>query len=628
MNFKISLEKSPIGYTVIDKNKNFLYANPSFCTFVGHSLKTLNSKTFSDITYPADIEKGSKEFERLIRGEIHEYRLQKRYIHKSGEIIWGDLFVSLIHDDREPSGFTILTSIIDITERERSSKALKDHEAFMSHAEEIARMGSWEWDIGKNVTRWSENLYRLFKVSPKNTKVSFEYFLSKVHPDDRYMITEGYDQLVQQKRKMVLEHRILLPDNEIMWIQNSIKPFFENGKMVGLRGVNLDITKRKRTEAELIKSKEKAEESDRLKTAFLQNISHEIRTPMNGILGFMQFLQEPSISSNERNEYIDIVNQSGARLMNTVNDIIKISKIESGINEINITDVNTEDVLLYNFNFFKALAEKKGLALMLSEKFLCGTTAIIQTDNTKLEGILSNLINNAIKYTKEGTIEIGNYREGTKLVFFVKDSGIGIPKDRIKSIFDRFIQVDDQLARTYEGVGLGLSIAKAHIDILGGKIWVDSIIGKGSTFFFSIPYVPVKLEHTPKEAPLQGIPKNTTVLLAEDDRISFLYCSKLLQKQGITVIHAQNGASAVDKFKENKSVSLILMDLNMPFMDGLAATRQIRSFDGNIPIIAQTGLGFREDKAKAFEAGCSDYISKPIDSAKLIGLIKKHIHEL
>ncbi|NKI26949.1 PAS domain S-box protein [Arenibacter sp. 6A1] len=627
MNFKISLEKSPIGYTVINKDKNFLYANPSFCTFVGHSLKTLNSKTFSDITYPADIEKGSRDFERLIRGEITEYRLQKRYIHKSGEVIWGDLFVSLIQDDGETNGFTVLTSIIDITERKRSSKALEDHEAFMSHAEEIARMGSWEWDIVKNVTRWSENLYQLFKVSPENTKVSFEYFLSKVHPDDRYMITEGYDQLVQQKRKMVLEHRILLPDNEIMWIQNSIKPFFENGKMVGLRGVNLDITKRKRTEAELIKSKEKAEESDRLKTAFLQNISHEIRTPMNGILGFMQFLQEPNITSDERKEYIDIVNQSGARLMNTVNDIIKISKIESGINEINITDVNTEEVLLYNFNFFKALAEKKGLNLMLSEKSLSGATAIIQTDNTKLEGILSNLINNAIKYTKEGSIEIGNYREGNNLVFFVKDSGIGIPKDRINSIFDRFIQVDDQLARTYEGVGLGLSIAKAHIDILGGNIWVDSIIGNGSTFFFSIPYVPVKLEHIPKETPLDKIPKNTTVLLAEDDRISFLYCSKLLQKQGITVIHAKDGASAIDKFKENKSVSLVLMDLNMPIMDGLVATRQIRSFNSNIPIIAQTGLGFREDKVKAFEAGCTDYISKPIDSAKLILMIKKHLHK-
>ena len=244
----------------------------------------------------------------------------------------------------------------------------------------------------------------------------------------------------------------------------------------------------------LIKATEAAQKSDKLKTIFLQNISHEIRTPMNGILGFIDLLEEPDLDADTRNEYIRIVTRSGKRLMNTINEVIEISKIESGIQEIKNTEVNIDELLKERIIFFKPQANKKGLVLQLSE-VLTGENTFIQTDSYKLVGILNNLLNNAIKFTEIGSIELGNYRHEDTLVFYVRDTGIGIPEDRIEAIFERFIQAEDKLTREHEGVGLGLAIVKGYVEALEGKIWVKSEKGKGSTFFFSIPYLPVVKGH-------------------------------------------------------------------------------------------------------------------------------------
>jgi len=242
--------------------------------------------------------------------------------------------------------------------------------------------------------------------------------------------------------------------------------------------------------SELNKAKEKAEESDRLKTAFLVNISHEIRTPLNGILGFFKLLDKTDLDESRKRDYTSMVHASGQRLLTTINDIIELSTIETGELEVTFSEANLVEVMQFHYEFFKPQTEENLLKLTISEQ-ITGPSAIVQTDRSKLDRIITNLLKNAITFTSQGSIDFGNYREKDSIVFYVKDSGIGIPSDRLEAIFERFVQADLSLSRGHEGSGIGLAIAKAYVEALDGKIWVQSEVGLGSTFFFSIPYLPV-----------------------------------------------------------------------------------------------------------------------------------------
>jgi|GEM_PF-696172 len=381
---------------------------------------------------------------------------------------------------------------------------------------------------------------------------------------------------------------------------------------------------------DLVQAKDKAEESDRLKTAFLANVSHEIRTPMNGILGFMEMLGDPDIDKSQREMYIDIVNKSGQRLLATINDIVEISKIEAGLIEVYLSEFDLSETMDYHQTFFAKRSEEKGLKLILSEQ-IQGKDAYIKTDKHKLEGILTNLLNNAIKFTPAGMIEFGNRKEGESVLFFVRDTGIGIPANKLDDIFKRFVQADLNITRPYEGSGLGLSIVKAYLEKLGGKIWVESEVGKGSTFCFTIPYLPADAPLVEKDSILPITNYKTEslqVLIAEDDDISFQYLKALLQMESVSVLHCINGEDTVRTALEHPEISLILMDIKMPGMNGLEAIRQIRLFNSAVPIIAQTAYAFSNDRIEAMNVGCTDYLTKPLNRTKLIELIQKYINKV
>lgn len=378
--------------------------------------------------------------------------------------------------------------------------------------------------------------------------------------------------------------------------------------------------------AELLASKHKAEESDRLKTVFLQNISHEIRTPMNGILGFIELLNSDDLIEKDKKIYMNIVTKSGYRLLNTINDVIEISKIESGQVNLFLSGVNIGEIMTDLFEFFKKQADEKKIKLIYNQSF-SGALPLIETDKSLIEKVIVNILRNAIKFTTEGSIEFGYYRENNNLVFYVKDTGCGIPSDRHDAIFERFVQSDLSITRKHEGSGLGLAIAKAYIELLGGKIWMESEINKGSIFYFSIPYKAIQHEITTeeiKEISLTTLNKHLTLLIAEDDEFSFMYLENILKSDFITIIHTTNGQDTVDALKSNPGISIILMDIKMPGMNGLEATQHIRHFNTTIPIIAQTAYAFAEDKLEIFESGCTDFIAKPIDRTELIRMILKY----
>jgi PAS domain S-box-containing protein len=382
---------------------------------------------------------------------------------------------------------------------------------------------------------------------------------------------------------------------------------------------------------ELINAKEHAEESDRLKSAFLTNMSHEIRTPMNGILGFTELLKEPNLTSDDQQDYIQIIQISGTRMLNTINNIVDVSKIESGLIQVDLKATNINEKMEFTYKFFKPEVEIKGLQLKFKNG-LQSKEAIIKTDNEKVYGILTNLVRNAIKFTFDGSIEFGYEKKGEYLEFFVKDTGVGIPDNQKEIIFERFRQGSESHHRGYEGSGLGLSIAKSYVEMLGGEIWVESEEGKGSTFYFTIPCNSVmeertEIENAVSEKHKEVEIKKLKILIVEDDEISYSLLTGMLQKISKEVLHAITGVEAVEACRNNPDLDLILMDIRMPKMDGNEATRQIRQFNKDVIIIAQTAYAFSGDKEISIEAGCNDYISKPINKTLLYEIIKRYVNK-
>lgn len=410
------------------------------------------------------------------------------------------------------------------------------------------------------------------------------------------------------------------------------KLYNNQGEWTGNLGIMRNISERVNFINEIKKAKGKAEESDRLKSAFLANMSHEIRTPMNGIMGFAQLLKEPNLKGEEQIQFIDIIENSGKRMLNIINDIIDLSKIEAGQMELILNEVNINKQTEYLYTFFKPEAEKNGLKLSF-DNGLPNHLALIESDKEKIYAILTNLIKNAIKYTNSGNIDFG-YQLKTKngiaqLEYYVKDTGIGIESERQLAVFERFIQADQSLSSQYEGAGLGLAITKAYVEILGGEIWLESEPNIGSQFYFTIPYhvkatpkIKIKADSAKPDEDLNH--KKLTVLIAEDDEISSSYLSTLTINFSKEILLASNGLEAIEIFKQNKNIDLIFMDIKMPVMDGYTATKKIREIDKEVCIIAQTAYALHGDREKALEIGCNDYISKPITKKQLLDLITKH----
>jgi len=423
-------------------------------------------------------------------------------------------------------------------------------------------------------------------------------------------------------------------NQEKIWIRCSGSPVYDDeGKVTGSIGVFEDINEKKKAEEErnkltqlLIQAKEKAEESDRLKSAFLANISHEIRTPMNGILGFAELLKNPDLTSDMQERYIQIIEQSGSRMLNIINDIIDISKIESGQMNINIGETNVNQLLKDLYVFFSPEAKKKGLNLSLSMDISEDDEFVILTDHTKLAQILSNLIKNAIKFTKQGFINFGYEFDPNELTFYIEDSGVGIPTDQTNMVFERFRQGSFLLTRNYEGAGLGLSISKAFVEMLGGRIWVTSELNKGSKFMFTLPYR-VYQPHEPDDQNNQQQRKDQAeinILIAEDDENNLMYLSAVLEEENARIYESSNGKEALEMIKTHPEIDLVLMDLKMPEIDGFEATRQIKKMRPSLPVVAQTAYAFSEDQEKAMSAGCDDYLSKPIKTHLLLEIINKY----
>ena len=484
--FRKIFEESPFSMLMTGKDFGIIRANISFCKLIGYQEEELKSFTFRNFTHPEYIDNDEISLLRLIAGELPVYHTEKRYIRKDGSVIWGSTTVSIIRNKNEDVQF-FLVMIEDITLRKKASAELDNSVSLLKAAFESTEDGLLVVDASGKTVQYNQKFTDMWKIPRKilltgEDNKLLDYVKSELVDPETFL--DNVKQLYSKPDETSFD---LLEFRDKRYFERYSQPQKINGISVGRVWSFRDITKRKRTEADLISAKEKAEESDRLKTAFLHNVSHEIRTPMNAIIGFSTLLNEPDLSEEERRQYIDIIFQSGSQLLSIINDIVDIANVESGQAKVNLTEFNLNSKLKKLNEQFSIIGKQNNIKIILSMS-LPDDASVINTDSTKLIQILSNLISNSVKFTKNGQIDFGYVLKDEFLEFFVIDTGIGIASEYHSRIFDRFFQIDNTVSRQYSGTGLGLSICKGYVDILGGVIKVESESGKGTKFLFTIPF--------------------------------------------------------------------------------------------------------------------------------------------
>lgn len=602
---------------ILDNDFRILRANKASEKILGRYLNEIHGKHCYEIVHGADEPVKGCPLLRIrnsLKRETDEVNISGKWFEITVDPIIGSV-------NKIEGAVHILS---DITEKKTIEKALQQSEENFKRSVAESPLGIRIVDeVGETVyanksflnIHCIDNLEE-FNNTPSKLRYTPESYL---HHQERKEKRKKGEEITDYETDIVRKDgeicHIKVTRNEILW----------NGKKY-FQVINQDITNEHKLKLELIAAKEKAEESDRLKTAFLHNISHEIRTPLNAIVGFTSLLSEPGIDEESKRSFTETIIHSSDQLLAIINEILEISNIEAGIVKLSKSEVNINHLIHRLYDQYLPKAKTKNLDFC-TETPLPEGDAIIITDNTKIIQILTNLLNNAFKFTSEGNVKAGYIPENEYIKFYVSDTGTGIPADQHIKIFERFYQVDHDLSRQYEGTGIGLSIVKAYVELLGGRIWVESEPGKGSAFYFTLPITyPEKKEVKAFPEPEKYRPgREINILVAEDDEASLKLISRFLDMPEINLIKAVNGKEAVDYCKSGRPVDLVLMDIKMPVMDGYEAASIIRKLRPYLPIIIQSAYCDDVDKFNATACGCNDFITKPSRKDIIISKIREYL---
>ncbi len=494
---------------------------------------------------------------------------------------------------------------------------------------EAGDMAWWEMELPSGKIVFNHNKTRMLGLKGEDFK-HFQDFMNRVHPDDCETAMKAMrDHLSGKEAMYECEYRIKNVKGDYQWFHDAGKIVFREGGKILVAGIVTEISERKRIETQIKEARLQAELANQYKNQFLANVSHEIRTPVSGMVGFASLLRSEELDFETKKLYIDIIESSSKQLLNLVNDIIDISRIEAGELKISKAPCELHKILKETETLFEQLKHARGkknlsINLNIPEK---DKELFIVTDPDRLKQILINLIGNALKFTEAGGVDFGYKLENDRLKFYVSDTGIGMSGEDLKVVFERFKRTE-QAHKKYDGTGLGLAITKGLLDLLGGDISVHSEVGKGSVFTFTIPYEPAKPEQakSPKEQVTDTERlRGKKILIAEDEKINRMYLEIILKDLPIQIFWAQNGLEAVEIFSENEGIDLVLMDIKMPLMDGEEAMQKILALKPGIRIVAQTANALSSDREKYLESGFVDHISKPIDRQQLIGIMEKWV---
>ena len=553
-------------------------------------------------------------YESLTREElVRKLLVQENLCHElQGKV--GKLQEEIFQQAKNGEGFEENEG--DLCEKvvlKRTEKFLADNVVRLSLMLEAGNVFPWFADIVSGKIEIGDELFKAYGVDRKEFHDDFfrmTTFVASIYPDDRGIFEAIYNRLLAgESCKIDLELRLdLLNTGEYKWVdlKGVAQEFDERGKVTKVLGFIADIQKRRDDEQALIEAKHRAEESDRLKSAFLANVSHEIRTPLNAIVGFSEVIAHTE-SECEREEYLDIVKANSNLLLHLINDILDLSRIESG--KMEFIDENIQmDELCEELRQMHQMRIKNDVKIIFERP---AASLTIVSDSHRLRQLYSNLISNAIKYTEKGAITFGYKLKGDMMEGYVRDSGSGIPAEKLNNVFGRFEKLD----LLKQGFGLGLSICKSILDKMGGEIWVESELGVGSCFYFLIP--------CNGTFPVAGEQNKPLILVAEDMDCNYELVKAILEER-YSVLRANDGIDVVTKYESSKP-DLILMDVRMPGLDGLSAAGIIRELNPTVPIIATTAFAFETDREMALAAGCNEYMSKPLEAEKLKTMVERYL---
>ena len=521
---------------------------------------------------------------------------------------------------------------IDNTEINQAYSRIAEFESSFSIISKYGKIGYCKFDLftrdGGGVSQWYHNLGE----EPNTPLNQIIGVYNHLHDEDREKLFAHIRRVKAGEINGFTEDlRVFHKDNAKTWTQVNVlkNPDNTDPSKLEMLCVNYDITNLKETEKKLIEAKEKAEVSDRLKSAFVANMSHEIRTPLNAIVGFSGLLADTE-EEDEKKAYANIIQENNDMLLQLISDILDLSKIEAGTLDFIYGEVDVNALCTEIIDTYSMKAENSPVKILYGRHI---SSCSINSDKNRLMQVIGNFMNNAMKFTPEGSITVGYEIVGKdKIRFFVEDTGCGIAKDKQESIFQRFVKLNNFV----QGTGLGLPICSSIIEQMGGEIGVTSTEGNGACFWFTHPYTPaeneeeivqaaeIETENIPYTGEIVNIEESKAVILVAEDTESNYLLIKNIIKDRYTLIHAKNGLEALET-RKNNHVDLILMDINMPKMDGITATKEIRKKNNKLPIIAATAYAFDGDRQKALEAGCTDYIAKPIKPKELLGMIEKYL---
>ncbi len=587
--------------------------------------------SFNDLILPEDRDMVWKTIQVALK-KNKSYRMSYRIKHASGEIKWvWEQGIGIYNDQDELlalEGF-----ISNITEQREAEEEIRKLSRSVEQSPTIIIISDLDGRIEYANPRFSEVTgYSYEEIIGKNPRIlKSGNTPSKVYKELWKTITSGKEWSGEfQNRKK---------SGELYWESANIFPLKdENGHITHYIGMKEDITERKRMEQELIIAKEKAEESDKLKSAFLANMSHEIRTPMNSIIGFSQLLDDPELGPEERNHFINLIQNSGNDLMTLIDDIIDISKIEAGQMKIFKSQYILDQLMKELYEGFREHVKtnpKKDKLEIIYSKPDGAEDILIYSDIDRFKQVFRNLLYNSIKFTDTGFIEfgfeVGAPQNKDHLLFYVKDTGIGIAPEKKEIIFNSFTQANESDTRLYGGTGLGLAICRRIVELLGGEIWVESELGKGASFYFTLPgqVHPDVMTRSRTQSKGHDLPEynwnEKRILVVEDDDASYDFFERILKKTKAQLVRAEDGLQAVKKFSQN-NFDVVLMDIRLPRMDGYKTMKKIKTMQSEIPVIAQTAYAMQGEKEKCLKSGFDDYLSKPIKITDLLKMINRYIN--